>query len=318
MSDAVSSFAGATSGVLSAAVVNPLDVARTRMQALAAPFAPSSHAVAPRGPSVVRVLTNIARSEGASGLFAGLGASSLAMPLFGATFFPLLEAFKPGAARLLGVDASSPACAAVAAAAAGAATEVVVAPLWVVRTRLQTQRMHAALASASGRGAAAAPRSYAGVADALASVAREEGLQALWRGLGPSLLCCVHVMVQFPLYVWLQDEYRRRNGLRADAAVPVGALVASAASSKVLASAATYPLEVVRTLLQDARGAGAGCGASARPRGAVALFAELARSRSLYAGFGANLLRAVPSSAVSLTAYSCIVDALRREPRAEA
>ena len=91
-----------------------------------------------------------------------------------------------------------------AAAGAGAATMLITNPLWVVKTRLQTQNMGIKM----GRGANTAL--YKGTADALIRIAREEGLGGLYSGLGPSFLGVMHVVIQFPLY----EEIKRRIAVR--------------------------------------------------------------------------------------------------------
>lgn len=93
-----------------------------------------------------------------------------------------------------------------AAAGAGAATMLITNPLWVVKTRLQTQNM--GIRMGNGRN----PAMYKGMADALIRIAREEGLSGLYSGLGPSLLGVLHVVIQFPLYEDLKRRLATRHG----------------------------------------------------------------------------------------------------------
>ena len=58
---------------------------------------------------------------------------------------------------------------------AGAATMMITNPLWVIKTRLQTQNMGIRM------GASGNPALYRGTLDALLRIAREEGVVGLYR-----------------------------------------------------------------------------------------------------------------------------------------
>ena len=63
-------------------------------------------------------------------------------------------------------------------------------PIWVVKTRLQLQqrRRLAALQAAPGPSAAAAATPYRSFVHAVGQIAKHEGWQGFYRGLGPSLI----------------------------------------------------------------------------------------------------------------------------------
>ena len=127
-----------------------------------------------------------------------------------------------------------------AAACAGCSTTFITNPLWVVKTRLQTQSLAPGGADVAGGGVGVGVdgggvrggvgggvggrggvgggvgggvshrRVYLGTFDALVRIAREEGLRGMYSGLGPSLLGCFHVIIQFPLYEMLKEHIALR------------------------------------------------------------------------------------------------------------
>ncbi len=119
-----------------------------------------------------------------------------------------------------------------------------------------------------------------------------------------------------------QDAAGRQPAPRAPAVSPAAPdrlawweLVWAASASKVAASCVSYPLELVRTRLQDVRqrpsGSAAAVGDSAQSlRSVVREILRLEGAPGLYAGFGANLIRVVPSCAATMLAYESIAHEL--------
>lgn len=138
---------------------------------------------------------------------------------------------------------------------AGAINVAVTNPLWVVKTRLQTQNIPVAIAAAVPR----AP--YTGTFHALSTIVRTEGLRGLYSGLAPSLAGIAHVAVQLPLYESLKKRAARARGVPV-AELPAADLVGVSCGAKMVASTVTYPHEVVRSHMHVS-GAGAFRGMSA-------------------------------------------------------
>ena len=204
-----------------------------------------------------------------------------------------------------------------AAAGAGAATMLITNPLWVVKTRLQTQNMGIRM----GKGGNSAL--YRGTADALVRIAREEGLAGLYSGLGPSLLGVMHVVIQFPLYEAIKKKMVLRrleaSGTGTGSGNTAGAvvddehhrltmmeLVLASAASKMVASTATYPHEVVRSRMHVA-GTGAFTGLMHTCK---QVFLEDGL-RGFYHGCLTNLVRTTPAAAVTFTSFELLNRKLR-------
>ena len=149
-------------------------------------------------------------------------------------------------------------------------------PLWVLKTRAQTAATSAASALPAG-----------GAAQGARSLVAREGPAALLRGVAPALLLVSYNALQLPAYHLLRNEFNLPT---------LPAVVASVTA----ASAATYPLQVVRTRLQGERVSAA---AAAEGRRAYASFAAVLRHVStreaggawaaLYRGFEPHLVRSV-------------------------
>lgn len=101
----------------------------------------------------------------------------------------------------------------------------------------------------------------------------------------------------------------------ADAAVevqhPTWVILVSSFASKLLASSATYPHELVRARLQDQRGSAHGEGR--QYRGIIDAVSQTVRKEgvgALWHGFSVNLVRAVPQSMITFGLYEYLIWAL--------
>ena len=106
------------------------------------------------------------------------------------------------------------------------------------------------------------PWHYESTLDAARKMYSSEGIKSFYSGLTPALLGLTHVAVQFPAYEFLKTKFTgvgmggtaSSSDSPHDSGTPqwVGVLSASILS-KILASSATYPHEVIRTRLQTQR-----------------------------------------------------------------
>lgn len=163
-----------------------------------------------------------------------------------------------------------------------------------------------------------------------------EGILSFYSGLTPALLGLTHVAVQFPAYEYLKTKFTGKPmgaaqfGPQDENAHWWGILSASILS-KILASSATYPHEVIRTRLQTQRrpipgqeymqglgGATAGQqgnGGSPKPQapkyqGIASTCRTILREegwRAFYAGMGTNMTRAVPAATVTMLTYEYVM-----------
>jgi solute carrier family 25 (mitochondrial folate transporter), member 32 len=218
---------------------------------------------------------------------------------------------------------------------AGASSTMVTNPIWVIKTRLMSQVSRKAVLNDSRP-----PWHYRSTIDAAKKMYRNEGTLPFYSGLTPALLGLTHVAIQFPAYEYLKTQFTGQGmGMSVEGDERshwVGVLSASVLS-KVLASSATYPHEVIRTRLQTQqrtlpsssseyaafRGGLEGAenhgpttiisqakAALPRYKGIITTFKTILREEgwtAFYAGMGTNMMRAVPAATTTILTYEYVM-----------
>ena len=205
-------------------------------------------------------------------------------------------------------------------------------PIWVIKTRLMSQS-----SSRIATNHSKAPWHYKNTWDAARVMYRTEGILSFYSGLTPALLGLTHVAIQFPLYEVFKEKFtgigKGQNETDEDRSHHFYGLAMAVFLSKVCASTATYPHEVVRTRLQTQQRststpASQGTHLRGRPtksadhgppsrfippvvnemryRGTVQTCKTILMEegwRGFYAGLGTNLIRAVPSAMTTILTF---------------
>ncbi|GAA5877283.1 hypothetical protein JCM3774_001624 [Rhodotorula dairenensis] len=313
---AESMIAGAGAGLVSSVVTCPLDVVKTKLQA--------GGANGGGGPSgLVGTAKHIWLNDGFRGFYRGLGPTVIGYLPTWAIYFTMYDLIKQRLSVTRGPD--DPIAHVVSAMTAGASGTILTNPLWVVKTRFMTQD------------ARDGDVRYRHTWDALIRIYREEGPRAFYRGMLPSLFGVAHVAVQFPLYERFKVLSRPADG----SDIPSSTILLCSSASKMIASIATYPHEVLRTRLQiqkhrlaaaahDQQSRSSSSAAASRSsspvtdkqkkspapfEGVVKTSARILREEGpsgFYRGMATNLLRTVPSSAVTILTYELLMRRLVR------
>lgn len=283
-------------------VVSPLEVARTRLQVQRIIPGQVPHYRGTKG-----TIQTILREEGIRGLYRGVNVNIMALVPNWMIYFASYSQLKAVASELGYKE--GPLVHVHAAIGANVVTALGTTPFWVIKTRLQTQH---ALRQLSLMGAmepgsinSHSTAKYHSTLHAFRTVAREEGVRALWSGLVPQLVGSVNVAIQFPLYEWLKQQARSRALAQGVKREPNAVeLVAASALSKIVATTAAYPHEVIRSRLQSQR--------SEDPKSykgmldAVRTIYRMEGVRGFYQGLSTTVVRAVPSCAITFTLYEII------------
>lgn len=151
-------------------------------------------------------------------------------------------------------------------------------------------------------------------------------MATFYRGLLPSLIGVSHIAVQFPLYERFKlynSTFPQTRSFPQECAdelcfagppdgsdIPSTTILLCSSGSKMIASIATYPHEVLRTRLQiqkRSREAALGPASIKAPyEGVVVTFRKIVAQEGatgLYRGMGVNLVRTVPSSALTILTF---------------
>ena len=217
------SVVSAGSGAVATAfVVAPFDVVKTRSQASGSQSVMGSENIA------LRVL----RQEGVGALWSGLRPSLLMTVPANVIYFSAYEHLRNAIANADGRRGSEDAAPVLAAAGAKLLASTATAPLELMRTRMQADRAFA----------------QEGMVGGATALVRREGLSALFRGLGPTLIrdvpfSCVYLVGHERLKRLLIEPHGSQHGSFCASFVAGG--LAGAAATLL-----TMPLDVVKTRMQ--------------------------------------------------------------------
>ncbi|KAF8979298.1 hypothetical protein BGZ46_005616 [Entomortierella lignicola] len=306
-------LAGGTGGMAGALVTSPLDVVKTRLQSSLYKSATATTSVTPRigAYSVLGhikdtclLLGHIYSKEGPRALYKGLGpnlvgviparAINFATYGNGKKFYTELNHGKETTL----VHLSS-------AITAGIVTATATNPIWLVKTRMQLQ--------------VEGVRQYKNSFDCVYQIIRSEGIKGMYRGLSASYLGVAEGTIQWMIYEHLKKSLaeRRRianlnNGPRTGYVIggknieEWAEYLGAAGTAKFIASAITYPHEVLRTRLRQVPIGNQ----PAKYTGLKQTFQLVLKEEgvaALYGGLTAHMMRVVPNAAIMFFCYEAIM-----------
>lgn len=205
-------------------------------------------------------MRQIVAREGVSGLYAGLDSAVFGISVTNFVYYYWYEwtrgFFEAAAARagrpskkLTTVEAM------IAGAIAGSATVILTNPIWVVNTRMTTRKgqiedevKSEAAAGAGGVVGASEKKKQPTTLGTLMALLRDEGPQALFRGVVPALVLVINPILQYTLFEQMKNAYerRRKRNVTPTVAFFLGAI------GKLFATSITYPYITVKSQMHVA------------------------------------------------------------------
>jgi adenine nucleotide transporter 17 len=211
----VQATAGATGGVFASAVLQPLEVAKTRIQISQAGTT-----------SMLGILSEVFSAEGVVGLFRGVNTKCVETGSKNFVFFYIYDAINAAAKRRTPLTTGMKL---VLGYIAGVGTTCLTMPLELLATR------------------AAADTSGKGIFAMLASILETDGLSGLFKGFGFNILLCVNPAIQNTCFDKLKARVLKASA--AKAMTPLQGFVLGAVA-KAIATLLTFPLVRLKTMLQ--------------------------------------------------------------------
>ncbi|RMZ83283.1 hypothetical protein DV738_g1291, partial [Chaetothyriales sp. CBS 135597] len=268
-----------------------------------------------------QALVEIYKYEGFRALFKGLGANLTGVVPARSTNFFVYGNGKRILNNYFNADGhmgESPWQIHVAAAiAAGIATGTATNPIWLVKTRMQLDRNRASDDPTRGR-------QYRNSWDCIKQTVRHEGIRGLYKGLTASYLGVTESTMQWVMYEQFKTILSGRQARRAadphyqrtfvDNTEDFAGMFTAASLAKLIASALTYPHEVVRTRLRQAPVVMSATGAPVvKYTGLVQCFKLIFKEEGiagLYGGMTPHLLRVAPSAGIMFVVYEGVLKLL--------
>ncbi|KAL3791012.1 hypothetical protein HJC23_003001 [Cyclotella cryptica] len=223
---------------------------------------------------------------------------------------------------------------------AGACMVALTNPLWLIKTRLQLQnsRLQEQLLHPSKKSTNAptqhpnAPLKppYRGLFHAAYTIVKEEGFLALYKGSIPALMLVSHGGIQFVSYEFLKGhfartgQWKKRSGRESGSIVErlrdsFGYLIMGA-TSKFIASTTTYPLQVIKSRLQQRSQAvevsevsGEIIVTKREYAGVLDCVGKIWKNEGIsgfFKGCLTNAIRVAPSAAITFVVYEWVLDVL--------
>jgi len=287
------SEAGIVSGLLTRALIQPLDVLKIRFQLQEEPLRGELHG---KYHGFIQSIKLIYKEEGMTAFWKGhLPAQGLSTA-FSLVMFTSYEFLSKEFSTIKSLNDKKEIRDFLCGSIAGCSGTVFSTPLDVIRTRLVAQ---------------GEPKVYNGALHAIRRIWKFEGISGFYRGFAPSILqIAPYTGLQFLIYNFLTRRWNEHIGHN-----PIGLMVCGA-SAGIFAKTTLYPLDLIRHRLQVNPFARRGFGRTSRPTGMFHSFLIVVSregSSGLFKGLLPSLMKAGLTSGFSFMFYKLACDLLQSD-----
>uniref|UniRef100_A0A1I8EN05 Mitochondrial carrier protein n=1 Tax=Wuchereria bancrofti TaxID=6293 RepID=A0A1I8EN05_WUCBA len=269
---------GFIGGITSTIACHPLDLLRIRYSAN------DGNRQRPQYRNYWHAAQSIIQSKGYKGLYQGLSPNLVGSAVSWGLYFQFYHIIKKLCVEKTISTGAEPVDNVLMGMVTGAGILLFTNPIWMAKTRLCLQYENERTR-------------YRGLLDCISTVARNEGIAALYRGFTPGVVGTIHGAIQFMLYNRFKDNRLKRLGLPANHILGTVDCLVYSAVSKVISTTITFPYQVLRTRLQDHH---------AQNNGICDLISKIYRMegvRGFYKGLLMGNLRQLPNVIVTYVTY---------------
>ncbi|CAH2353697.1 mitochondrial nicotinamide adenine dinucleotide transporter 2 [[Candida] railenensis] len=177
---------------------------------------------------------------------------------------------------------------------AGVSTSLLTNPIWVLKTRILGSSKHD-------------NNAYKSIFDGVKQILRTEGPKSFWKGTIPSMFSVFQASLQFTFYDHLKNYYTSTPSSTSTYSLSTGQYIYISATSKILSMVIMYPSQMVKARLQNYHGTGKTIVSVCKD-----IWHNEGKLKGFYKGVGANMIRVVPATCITLVVYESVKDLLKK------
>ena len=280
-------MSGLVAGLVSVTACAPLDLARTRQMLM-------SHAKSHiQYGGLYNTISKIYREEGIRALYQGYRVSAVGVPVFNSLYFCLFYKFNEFFSKTDSSQDKRRVGEIMSAITTGVICNTITNPLWVVKTRVQSQYLYS-------------EKHYGSITASLRRIYTFEGFGALYKGLLASYIGILHPTILYPLYEGVKRQIKIYKGDTNHFDHFGASMVA-----KSIATVLTYPHVILRTRLMDSRDSKIRTGNSSNSewQQTKKFIQDTWRKegvRGFYSGLRSDLARSLPANSLTFVVFEAM------------